>query len=51
MDDEIFVSPRKRIVAVDDSNVVLKTIKNVLIALEDEFDEDLAIKLLKEGWR
>ena len=30
MDDEIFVSPRKRIVAVDDSNVVLKTIKNVL---------------------
>ena len=26
-------------------------IKNVLIALEDEFDEDLAIKLLKEGWR
>ncbi|MCH5263976.1 MAG: response regulator, partial [Lachnospiraceae bacterium] len=26
-------------------------IKNVLIALEDEFDEDLAIKLLKEEWR
>ena len=30
VDDEIYVSPRKRIVAVDDSNVVLKTIKNVL---------------------
>ena len=26
-------------------------IKNVLIALEDEFDEDTAIKLLREEWR
>ena len=26
-------------------------IKNVLIALEDEFDEEAAIKLLKEEWR
>ena len=26
-------------------------IKNVLIALEDEFDEETAIKLLKEEWR
>ena len=36
MDDEIYVSSRKKIVAVDDSNVVLKTIKNVLD--KDEYE-------------